>query len=198
MTTPVEYFSCQKRGPTKALYKCARDHFRKTCKTETIVSIELCVNEMKWESFCVKKSMLDRGLKKSGLNAASRKRGANEQHVFHGTDAETIKKICVTGFNRSYSSAKVYGHGTYFARDARYSANPRYAKADSRGIQQMLLCRILAGEPCIGDSSMVQPSSKASGVLHESMVDDVANPTIFVLSAGSDDCAYPEFRITFT
>ena len=30
------------------------------------------------------------------------------------------------------------------------------------------------------------------------MVDDVANPTIFVLSAGSDDCAYPEFRITFT
>jgi len=61
----------------------------------------------------------------------------------------------------------------------------------------MLLCRVLVGEPCVGTSGMTQPSAKPSGVLHESMVDDVANPSIYVLSAGSDDCAYPEFRIKF-
>ena len=113
------------------------------------------------------------------------------------TKSDTIAKICDQGFNRTFSSAAAYGVGTYFARDAKYSSNTRYSSPDAHGVQEMLLCRVLVGEPCVGTSGMTQPSAKPSGVLHESMVDDVANPSIYVLSAGSDDCAYPEFRIKF-
>ena len=189
IATPSTYFSCPNWGTTAALYTRAHDHFCLTCPSSgwTVIRIELCVNTMKWDSYCYKKRIMSKGLHG----------GENEQLVFHGTDKATIDKICKTGFNRSFSAAALYGHGTYFARDAKYSSDKRYAKPDSSGEQQMLLCRILAGEPCAGTQVLMQPSAKPTGVLHESMVDNVANPSIYVLSAGSDDCAYPEFRITF-
>ena len=40
---------------------------------------------------------------------------------------------------------------------------------------------------------MTFPKLKHSGVYHESMVDRLANPQVFVLSTGSDNQAYPEF-----
>ena len=185
-TAPMLYLPVTNNGATKAMYKHVSDHFRLTCRS-TIDKIELCVNTVKWDAYCYKKRILTRGLA----------RGANEQLAFHGTDSAVIDSICMHGFNRSYSTVAVYGHGTYFARHASYSAAPRYAKPNARGQQQMLFCRILAGEPCRGTQGMRQPAAKPSGVLHESMVDSLANPSIYVLSAGSDDCAYPEFRITF-
>ena len=33
-------------------------------------------------------------------------------------------------------------------------------------------------------------------IMHESMVDNLADPSVYVLSAGSDNQAYPEFLIT--
>tara|TARA_B110000208_G_C11698663_1_gene405023 strand:+ start:95 stop:1123 length:1029 start_codon:yes stop_codon:yes gene_type:complete len=189
ITTPNAFFSCPNWGETAALYKYAHDHFCLTCPSSgwTVIRIELCVNTVKWESYSFKKRIMSKGLHG----------GENEQLVFHGTDEATIDKICKTGFNRSFSSQAKYGHGTYFARDAKYSSDQRYATPNSSGEQQMLLCRILAGEPCVGSQGMIQPSAKPSGILHESMVDNIGNPSIYVLSAGSDDCAYPEFRITF-
>ena len=189
ITTPNAYFSCPNSGATAGLHMHARDQFRATCPHSRwrIISIELCVNTVKWDSYCYKKRIMSKVL-----------HGAvNEQLVFHGTAHPIIDSICNHGFNRSYSSTAVFGHGTYFARDAKYSSDKRYAQPNSSGEQQMLLCRILAGEPCEGRQGMVQPSAKPSGVLHESMVNDVADPSIYVLSAGSDDCAYPEYRITF-
>ena len=189
ITTPNAYFSCPNSGATAGLHMHARDQFRATCPHSRwrIISIELCVNTVKWDSYCYKKRIMSKVL-----------HGAvNEQLVFHGTAHPIIDSICNHGFNRSYSHTAMYGHGTYFARDAKYSSEAQYAQPNSSGEQQMLLCRILAGEPCEGRQGMVQPSAKPSGVLHESMVNDVADPSIYVLSAGSDDCAYPEYRITF-
>ena len=59
--------------------------------------------------------------------------GANEQWLWHGTDLATIQSIGRGGFNRSYNTTAVYGDGVYFARDASYSANARYAQPDAQG-----------------------------------------------------------------
>ena len=83
-----------------------------------------------------------------------------------------------------------------FAKNASYSLQPSYAKPDEHGILHMLLVRVLVGDPCIGNSSMERPEQKAEGgslELHESMVNSKSDPTIFVLSAGSDNQAYAEF-----
>jgi hypothetical protein len=62
----------------------------------------------------------------------------------------------------------------------------------------MFLARVLAGEPCAGSQGMLKPSPKPnSGELHDCMVDSTHNPSIFVLSAGSDDRAYAEFLVKF-
>ena len=45
---------------------------------------------------------------------------------------------------------------------------------------------------------MKMPDLKQDGKMHESIVNDVANPSISVLSAGSDHQAYPEFILRMT
>ena len=57
--------------------------------------------------------------------------------------------------------------------------------------------RVLVGEPCVGNSKMNMPIAKPDGSLHNSMVDRLQNPSIFVLSSGADDHGYPEFMFTF-
>ena len=112
-----------------------------------------------------------------------------------------MQDIVARGFNRDYSERALYGRGTYFARDAEYSTNPTYAVPSAGGKQFLLLVHILAGEPCVGTEQMQQPSQKPRGrhgQLHESMVDNLANPSIYVLSAGTDDHAYATHRVRFT
>jgi poly [ADP-ribose] polymerase 10/14/15 len=132
-------------------------------------------------------------------NLASKLAGdANEHCVFHATSEANTSHIAALGFLRDYNKAAAYGTGTYFARDASYSANPRYSPPNSSGEKFMFLARALIGEPCVGTSGMGKPTQKTgSGGLHESMVDRLHDPTIFVLSAGSDEQTYAEFLIKF-
>ena len=185
---PFMRFVCPTSCPA---YMFAAKHFRRTCPRRTLLRVELCVNLMRYDAYCMKKGVMNRGI-------AS---GANEQIVFHGTDEDTIGKICANGFDRSFSTTAAYGTGTYFAHRAKYSADPRYSKPNARGEKRMLICRILAGESCLGTPTMQRPHAKPSGVLHESMTNDLsltATPKIYVLSSGTDDCAYPEYLVTFT
>lgn len=48
---------------------------------------------------------------------------ANERWLWHGTNAESVKKIVANGFNRSFCGANgtVYGEGVYFASSASLS-----------------------------------------------------------------------------
>ena len=65
---------------------------------------------------------------------------------------------------------------------------------EGSGDQYILLVRVLIGEACHGRSSMERPSQKLGSVeLYDSMVDSISSPKIYVLSAGSDNRAYPEF-----
>lgn len=88
-----------------------------------------------------------------------------------------------------------YGRGVYFARDASYSAG--YAGSGIGG-RFMYLSRVLVGKYCAGNSSMIVPPPKdryRPEILYESVVDNPANPSIFVVFY--DTQCYPEYLITF-
>ena len=90
----------------------------------------------------------------------------------------------------------MYGKGVYFAQDAEYSARRTYAKPDERGDQRMLLCRVLVGAFCNGEKDALVPAERdAGGILFDTTVNKVANPSIYVTY--HDAQAYPEFLIKF-
>ena len=114
----------------------------------------------------------------------------------HDAPVAAVDSILTTGFLRDYSTVAQYGKGTYFARDAEYSLQPQYAAPDDDGAQYLLLSRVCVGEPCVGRRGMDRPAAKPGSLeLHDSMVDDLGNPRIFVLSAGSDNQAFAEFVV---
>ncbi len=95
-----------------------------------------------------------------------------------------------------FSSTAVYGRGTYFARDAQYSLDTRYSPPDEHGVKTLLLCRVLAGDFTKGNGAMDRPPTKPnSSRLYESLVNNTDEPSIFVLSSGSDTQCYPEFLL---
>jgi hypothetical protein len=97
-----------------------------------------------------------------GLGGATEACGyCNERRIFHGTSYEHVETIIAQGFLRDYNDVSLYGKGTYFARDASYSASTAYAKPNPRtGEQAMFLARVLLGESCIGKKGMGRPEQK--------------------------------------
>lgn len=96
-----------------------------------------------------------------------------------------------------YVLAAVYGKGTYFAVEAKYSAHDTYSKPNVNGEKFMYLCQVLTGEFTLGDKDMVEPPIKdpSSHARFDSVVNNMSNPTIFVVF--HDARAYPEYLITF-
>lgn len=148
-----------------------------------IVSIELLQHPRKWASYNAQKEILDNALPK----------GSNEVQAFHGTRAEHVQTILAQGYLRDHNTHSAWGKGSYFARNAKFSV-PTYCPPDKDGICNVFLSRLLVGEPCLGGPGKALPDPKpnGSGALHESMVDNISSPTIFVLGSGSDNAAYPE------
>ena len=164
--------------------------FRSTVSTHTVSRIRRIQNAQKWLKFKSSHETIAKLRPSMGANV--------NDSVYHGTKASVVDKICTQGFDRSFSAVAMYGTGTYFARDARYSANDSYSVQDSNGVKRMIVCRIIVGVPCVGKRGMTQPSLVGAGAqLADSMVDCIANPSIFVLSSGSDDHAYPEYIVDF-
>jgi poly [ADP-ribose] polymerase 10/14/15 len=156
-----------------------------------VLSVSVLQAPARWMAYNMKKAHLEAKLAASG--------GANEQRVFHGGAEASIRGISRQGFIREYNHASKYGKGTYFARDMSYSASDRYSPPNANGEKFAFLARVLVGEPCVGSSEMTMPSPKpdGSGLLHDSMVNRLQDPSIFVLSSGSDEHAYPEFMVRF-
>ena len=97
-----------------------------------------------------------------------------------------------------YITGTAYGKGVYFAIDASYSSNARYAAPDRNGHQHMYLARVLTGDYTTGQSGLLVPPPKDpnnTSVLYDSVVDDVQAPGIFVIFY--DPQAYPEYHIEF-
>ena len=87
----------------------------------------------------------------------------------------------------------------YFAARANYSAQEKYAVPDQCGNQKMFICHVVVGKYTKGEKSMkIAPpldASKNKHLLFDTLVDNPANPTIYVVM--SDSQAYPEYLVTF-
>jgi len=116
--------------------------------------------------------------------------GINEMKLFHGTSNDAVDGICTDGFDWRIcgKNGTLYGHGSYFARDSRYSSN--YSKADAAGERKMFLASVLVGKCAKGTRELV----RAPQGFH-TVVDDVSSPSIFVAFLMKQ--AYPEYLITF-
>lgn len=98
------------------------------------------------------------------------------------------------GFDRDFAgdaNAALSGRGSYFARDASYSADPKYAKRDRNGVQWMALCRVARGKSVRGNRSSTKFSTVTQGA------HSTHNTTGDVFVTYADAQAYPEFLIGF-
>lgn len=117
----------------------------------------------------------------------------DERKLFHGTKDEHIDAICIQGFDprvSGTSSGTKYGQGSYFARDASYSRN--YSKGN-----KMFLAKVLIGQYTTGEPSFKRPPLKSSSStdLYDSCVDNMTNPSIFVIF--KQEQAYPEWLVEY-
>jgi hypothetical protein len=107
---------------TSCAYEDAEALFRQTVASSSheLVSIEAIQSRSNLLTYQLKKRMVGASFKEKG--------GVRKTRCFHGTSHSNVKKIASCGFFRDYNTATVYGKGTYFARDASYSAHGRYSK----------------------------------------------------------------------
>ena len=116
---------------------------------------------------------------------------------FHGTYAEVVPKIEIQGFNLAFAGrhAVLYGKGVYFARDASYPKE--FSAPDDAGIRRMFQCRVIVGDWCLGRNNQLTPDVKPHNQLdlYDSTVDDLSNPSRFVIY--NDSQAFPEYLISF-
>ncbi|XP_052410935.1 protein mono-ADP-ribosyltransferase PARP11 [Carassius gibelio] len=152
-----------------------------------IISIKRIQNIDLWELFCRKKIQLMRIKGQSDIK---------EQMLFHGTDAKNVHSICTFNFNCRLSDTKrtahVYGKGTYFAKHASHAI--RYSKA-RHGTRVLLLARVIVGKYKTGHRDDCTPNDEQDENIHDSCVDDVCHPKIFVIFDSTQ--IYPEYILEF-
>ncbi|KAL2076616.1 hypothetical protein ACEWY4_027788 [Coilia grayii] len=169
-------------------YLKVQDLFSKTLRGFDMVSIERVQNKELWEDFQTKRERMKKANK-------DKKYGDGVRLLFHGTDSKFIDAICFQNFDwrKCGANGTVYGEGCYFARDASYSHN--YTSA--YGKRSMFVCRVLVGSYTRGQSHYRLPPSIDGGlVLYDSCVNDVRDPSIFVVFDKQQ--VYPEFLVTYT
>ena len=118
-----------------------------------------------------------------------------ERQLFHGTEdnVDVIRGICHNNvdFRLSGKNGTVYGEGAYFARDAKYSHS--YTRGP---VRFMFLCKVLVGQYARGQSSYKRPPAKAGHALYDSCVNDMTNPSVYVIFDIAQ--SYPEYLVEYT
>ena len=123
--------------------------------------------------------------------------------LFHATDESTVEEIVKGNFNRSFAgkNSTSYGQGSYFARDASYSARVRkggenYSVPNEEGFKFVILCRVLVGDFCRGYETFKVPPDMPDGTRrYDTTVDNTEDPTVFVTY--NDAQVYPEYIVKF-
>ena len=91
-------------------------------------------------------------------------------------------------------TATRFGKGVYFARNA----DDKYSVPDAVGNKYIYLSLVLTGKYTKGEKDLKVPPPKdpaKPAELYDSVVDNVDDPTIFVVF--HDSQAYPQYLITF-
>uniref|UniRef100_A0A8C2AS70 Poly [ADP-ribose] polymerase n=1 Tax=Cyprinus carpio TaxID=7962 RepID=A0A8C2AS70_CYPCA len=174
--------------PSSTEYKTVKMGFKTTVK-QTVLKIERIQNMNLRRLYEARKIELEN---RNGLLV-----GAREKNLYHGTSEVSCSSIMKSNFNRNFAgqNATVYGHGTYFAVNASYSAQPTYAVPAADGTQLMFVARVLTGYYTQGQGDMRTPPVRVAPDLYDSVVDNIQNPSMFVVF---HDCqAYPDYLITF-
>ncbi|XP_012995600.3 mucin-17-like isoform X2 [Esox lucius] len=160
--------------------------FKKTMRVFNIISIERVQNRDLWEVFQWKR---DRMKKNNG------DKYSKELTLFHGTDPKHVDAICRDNFDWRLcgTNGTVYGQGSYFARDAKYS----HKFTGNSGERSMFCCRVLVGDYTKGNSELRRPPSKGEGnpSLYDSCVNNVQKPSKYVVFERHQ--VYPEFLIKY-
>eukprot|EP00063_Salmo_salar_P034036 XP_014008871.1 PREDICTED: poly [ADP-ribose] polymerase 12-like [Salmo salar] len=167
-------------------YQKVQELFNKTMRGFKITSIERVQNRDLWVVFQWKRDLMKKN--NGGKNS-------KELHLFHGTDPKHVDAICRDNFDWRLcgTNGTVYGEGSYFARDAKYS----HSYTSDSGVRSMFACRVLVGDYTLGNSDLRRPPPKGEGspTLYDSCVDNVLKPSIYVVFEKHQ--VYPEFLIKY-
>ncbi|KAM9402304.1 protein mono-ADP-ribosyltransferase PARP12-like isoform 2-T2 [Salvelinus alpinus] len=167
-------------------YQKVQRLFNNTMRGFQITSIERVQNRDLWEVFQWKRDLMKKN--NGGKNS-------KELHLFHGTDPKHVDAICRDNFDWRLcgTNGTVYGEGSYFARDAKYS----HSYTSHSGVRSMFVCRVLVGDYTRGNSDLRRPPPKGEGspTLYDSCVDNVLKPSIYVVFEKHQ--VYPEFLIKY-
>ncbi|KAI3366731.1 hypothetical protein L3Q82_009403 [Scortum barcoo] len=165
------------------------------------VSISRIQNMDLWELYCRKKKQLMRihGVK-----------DIHERRLFHGTNISNVDSICKYNFDLRLSGqhGRLYGKGIYFAKHASYADRYSVASKDpmllyggeTRGVQGentkiIFLARVMVGQSTVGQTYFEKPDHGSSENSHDSCVDDIDHPTMFIIFDPNQ--IYPEYLIQY-
>jgi len=172
--------------------------FFKTMPDATrIESLERVENGFMYDSYQLQLSMLEAQIGKKDWKSKTMRR-----MLYHGTSSEAIAEIVNSTDGHGFipmlagsSSGAVWGEGTYFARDAKCSAD--FAKKLPSGEKMMLVVDVLIGRSEKGKSGLKRFNTIQGEkfVKYNSLVDNASNPSIFVIQHSNQ--AYPAYVITY-
>ncbi|KAI4903310.1 hypothetical protein NFI96_031847 [Prochilodus magdalenae] len=168
-------------------YKTVNLLFKRTMPTSTIRNIRRVQNPALWRVFQWQKEQ---------MKERNGGKDVDERYLFHGTDQSLIEAICEQNFDWRICGVHgtLYGKGSYFARDAKYSDS--YAKSRG-GSKMMFVALVLVGEFTKGSSIYLRPpEKKRMRGFYDSCVDNEANPAIFVIFEKYQ--IYPEYIIEYS
>lgn len=121
--------------------------------------------------------------------------------MFHGTSEAIIDPICQQGFDWRLSGSKHgsrFGKGSYFALEASYS--DAYSAKGAGDVRKMFMVKVIVGSYVVGQHDTLRPPAKDPkdplSPLHDSCVNSITKPTIFVVFERSQ--AYPYYIIEYT
>ncbi|NXL63137.1 PAR12 polymerase, partial [Chordeiles acutipennis] len=147
--------------------------FEKTMKDYCIHQLKRIQNPTLWQVFQWQKEQMKK------LNKTN---WVDERLLFHGTSPSHMPAICEQNFDWRIcgTHGTNYGKGSYFARDASYSH--KYCSSRT-GLYSMFVARVLVGNFVQGNPKYLRPPPRPSNSnrLFDSCVDDLKDPSIFVI-----------------
>lgn len=164
-----------------------------TTSDYSLTSVEERFDSMQWDAYQMKKKHMASQL--GGEDTV------NEMWLWHGTSPSSIRSLLINGFERNLGSRMAWGDGTYFAINSSYSFHESFAKveknAEGRDEKVLILSRVLVGATCQGSSGKRTPDTRSDGTFCNSMTNNLQNPEMYILSAGSDNQSYIQFVMRF-
>uniref|UniRef100_A0A4W6CBM8 Poly [ADP-ribose] polymerase n=1 Tax=Lates calcarifer TaxID=8187 RepID=A0A4W6CBM8_LATCA len=139
----------------------------------SIVSIRRIQNLDLWEMYC----------RIQGVEEIQ------ERRLFHGTDSKNVDSICK--YNFDVRLAGQHGH-SYGKGKCNNSATTVY-KYSTSNTKIIFLARVMVGKSTLGKSHYKKPDDGSSENSHNSCVDNIKHPNMFVIFDPNQ--IYPEYLI---